>query len=72
MPVQYPMGVMAEHLWTREHCGIFDVSHMGQARLRDVARGAESSSAERGGPARRGAWPSSATAGNPHGGRARR
>lgn len=37
MPVQYPMGVMAEHLWTREHCGIFDVSHMGQARLRGVA-----------------------------------
>lgn len=33
MPVQYPEGVMKEHLWTREHCGIFDVSHMGQARL---------------------------------------
>ncbi len=37
MPVQYPMGVMAEHLWTREHCGIFDVSHMGQARLVGVS-----------------------------------
>ncbi|MBW8814915.1 MAG: glycine cleavage system aminomethyltransferase GcvT [Caulobacterales bacterium] len=37
MPVQYPMGVMAEHLWTREHCGIFDVSHMGQARLTGVS-----------------------------------
>jgi aminomethyltransferase len=37
MPVQYPTGVMAEHLWTREHAGIFDVSHMGQARLRGVA-----------------------------------
>ena len=37
MPVQYPMGVMGEHLWTREHCGIFDVSHMGQARLRGVS-----------------------------------
>jgi aminomethyltransferase len=37
MPVQYSMGVMAEHLWTREHCGIFDVSHMGQARLRGVS-----------------------------------
>ena len=37
MPVQYPLGVMAEHLWTREHCGIFDVSHMGQARLRGVS-----------------------------------
>ena len=37
MPVQYPDGVMKEHLWTREHCGIFDVSHMGQARLRGVS-----------------------------------
>jgi len=30
MPVQYPLGVMAEHLWVREHAGLFDVSHMGQ------------------------------------------
>ncbi|MBX3485334.1 glycine cleavage system aminomethyltransferase GcvT [Phenylobacterium sp.] len=37
MPVQYPMGVLAEHLWTREHAGLFDVSHMGQARLRGVS-----------------------------------
>ncbi len=29
MPVQYE-GVMAEHLWTRESAGLFDVSHMGQ------------------------------------------
>ena len=29
MPVQYE-GVMAEHLWTRAHAGLFDVSHMGQ------------------------------------------
>ncbi len=29
MPVQYD-GIMAEHLWTREHAGLFDVSHMGQ------------------------------------------
>lgn len=34
MPVQFPLGIRAEHLWTREHCGLFDVSHMGQARLR--------------------------------------
>jgi aminomethyltransferase len=34
MPVQYPDGVLKEHLWTREHAGLFDVSHMGQARLR--------------------------------------
>ena len=32
MPVQYD-GIMAEHLWTREHAGLFDVSHMGQLRL---------------------------------------
>lgn len=31
MPVQYPLGVLKEHLWTREKCGLFDVSHMGQA-----------------------------------------
>lgn len=30
MPVQYPDGIMAEHLWTRESAGLFDVSHMGQ------------------------------------------
>ena len=33
MPVQYPEGVLKEHLWTRDHAGLFDVSHMGQARL---------------------------------------
>jgi aminomethyltransferase len=33
MPVQYPTGVLAEHLWTRAHAGVFDVSHMGQAAL---------------------------------------
>jgi len=32
MPVSYE-GVLAEHLWTRASCGLFDVSHMGQARL---------------------------------------
>ncbi len=29
MPVQY-QGIIAEHLWTRENAGLFDVSHMGQ------------------------------------------
>jgi len=29
MPVQYE-GIIAEHLWTRDHAGLFDVSHMGQ------------------------------------------
>ncbi len=33
MPVQYATGILAEHLWTREHAGLFDVSHMGQAAL---------------------------------------
>ncbi len=33
MPVQYPMGVMKEHLHTRENAGLFDVSHMGQCFL---------------------------------------
>lgn len=33
MPVQYPLGVMKEHLHTRASAGLFDVSHMGQARL---------------------------------------
>ncbi|MDQ0466703.1 aminomethyltransferase [Caulobacter ginsengisoli] len=37
MPVQYRDGVLKEHLWTRENAGLFDVSHMGQARLRGVA-----------------------------------
>lgn len=30
MPVQYPMGVMKEHIHTRQKAGLFDVSHMGQ------------------------------------------
>ncbi|GGB52223.1 aminomethyltransferase [Roseibium aquae] len=33
MPVQYPSGIMSEHLHTREAAGLFDVSHMGQAFL---------------------------------------
>jgi len=33
MPVQYPAGVLKEHLHTRAHAGLFDVSHMGQAFL---------------------------------------
>lgn len=33
MPVQYAHGVLKEHIWTRTHAGLFDVSHMGQARL---------------------------------------
>lgn len=43
MPVQYPSGIVAEHLHTRAAAGLFDVSHMGQAILagRDHASVAE-------------------------------
>jgi glycine cleavage system T protein (aminomethyltransferase) len=34
MPVQYPAGVMKEHIHTRTQSGLFDVSHMGQVILR--------------------------------------
>ena len=34
MPVQYPAGVLKEHLHTRQKAGLFDVSHMGQIALR--------------------------------------
>jgi aminomethyltransferase len=33
MPVQYPTGILVEHAQTRNACGLFDVSHMGQVRL---------------------------------------
>ncbi len=32
MPIQYE-GIMAEHVWTRQSAGLFDVSHMGQVIL---------------------------------------
>ncbi|GAB7527724.1 glycine cleavage system aminomethyltransferase GcvT [Pseudomonas sp. 3A(2025)] len=43
MPVQYPLGVMKEHLHTRAQAGLFDVSHMGQIMLSgpDAARALE-------------------------------
>jgi aminomethyltransferase len=44
MPVQYPLGVLKEHLHTRAAAGLFDVSHMGQiivrARSGDIRDGA--------------------------------
>ena len=48
MPVQYE-GIMAEHLWTRAHAGLFDVSHMGQLMLRGRGRrgGARNAAARR-------------------------
>lgn len=30
MPIQYPSGIISEHLLTRKEAGIFDVSHMGR------------------------------------------
>jgi aminomethyltransferase len=40
MPVQYPAGVLAEHLHCRSHAALFDVSHMGQATLHGPAAAA--------------------------------
>jgi len=34
MPIHYPAGVLKEHLHTRAAAGLFDVSHMGQLRLK--------------------------------------
>ena len=34
MPVQYPAGTIEEHLRTRNHCGLFDVSHMGEIEVK--------------------------------------
>ncbi|HYK22401.1 MAG TPA: glycine cleavage system aminomethyltransferase GcvT [Pyrinomonadaceae bacterium] len=34
MPVQYPTGTIEEHLRTRTHAGLFDVSHMGEVDVR--------------------------------------
>jgi aminomethyltransferase len=34
MPVQYPAGTIEEHLRTRQHAGLFDVSHMGEIDVR--------------------------------------
>lgn len=38
LPVQYASGIMAEHKWTREHAGLFDVSHMGPSFLELTAK----------------------------------
>ncbi|WP_017938858.1 glycine cleavage system aminomethyltransferase GcvT [Zestomonas thermotolerans] len=40
MPVQYPLGVLKEHLHTRAQAGLFDVSHMGQIRLHGASAAA--------------------------------
>ena len=34
MPVQYPTGIIREHLETRRNAGVFDVSHMGRFTVR--------------------------------------
>lgn len=46
MPVQYPAGVLAEHLHTRDAAGLFDVSHMGQAFLKGPDHAAVSDAIE--------------------------
>ncbi len=38
MPVQYPAGTIEEHLRTRTHAGLFDVSHMGEIDVRGPMR----------------------------------
>ncbi len=34
MPIQYPKGILQEHMAVRERAGIFDVSHMGEVEVR--------------------------------------
>ena len=34
MPIQYDSGIVQEHLATRKHAGLFDVSHMGRFVIR--------------------------------------
>lgn len=41
MPVQYPLGIIKEHLQTRTSAGVFDVSHMGQIIIEGAAATAE-------------------------------
>jgi aminomethyltransferase len=45
MPIQYE-GIVAEHLWTRESAGLFDVSHMGQLQLTADEAGAPAKALE--------------------------
>jgi aminomethyltransferase len=47
MPVQYPAGILTEHLHTRESAGLFDVSHMGQIRIRAESFTAAAAALER-------------------------
>ena len=45
MPVQYPLGVMKEHIHTRSRAGLFDVSHMGQVIVRAAGGYSEAAAA---------------------------
>lgn len=38
MPIQYPTGIVAEHLYTRHFCSLFDVSHMGRLLIEGPQR----------------------------------
>ena len=53
MPVQYASGVLREHLHTRSHAGLFDVSHMGQIALRPKSGKVEDADARLSGWCRR-------------------
>lgn len=46
MPVQFPLGVMKEHLHTRAKAGLFDVSHMGQVIVKGASFEAAASGLE--------------------------
>jgi aminomethyltransferase len=46
MPVQYPAGILAEHLHTRAAAGLFDVSHMGQAFIEGPSHAASAEALE--------------------------
>ena len=60
MPIQYPAGLKAEHLHTRQSAGFFDVSHMGQLRIRarDRSLATLARELERALPVDLDAWPS--------------
>ena len=47
MPIQYPSGILAEHLHTRAAAGLFDVSHMGQALIEGPSHAASAAALER-------------------------
>lgn len=45
MPLQYPRGILQEHLQTRSNCSLFDISHMGQIAVRPTGGGSDAARA---------------------------